>query len=109
MFDLIIVGGSSAAAAAGIYAARRGLKFKLITKDFSGELATSGEIGNWPGTIKTDGVELAGKFRAHLESYHIDMEEGIEVNKIEKQADGSFKVNGTYDAHTLILTSGAHP
>src|SRR3989344_3111153 len=99
MYDLVIIGGSSAASAAGIYAARRGLKFKLITKDFAGELATSGEIGNWPGTIKTDGLELAGKFRAHLESYHIDMEEGIEVNKIEKQADGSFKINdGTYEA-----------
>ena len=109
MFDLIIVGGSSAAAAAGIYAARRGLKFKLITKDFSGELATSGEIGNWPGTIKTDGVELAGKFRAHLESYHIDMEEGVEVSKIEKQADGSFKINDNYEARTVIMATGAHP
>ena len=110
MFDLIIVGGSSAAAAAGIYAARRGLKFKLITKDFSGELATSGEIGNWPGTIKTDGIELAGKFRAHLESYKIDMEDGVETAKIEKQADESFKINGgAYEARTVILATGAHP
>src|SRR3989338_7743799 len=110
MFDLIIVGGSGAAAAAGIYAARRGLKFKLITKDFSGELATSGEIGNWPCTIKTDGIELAGKFRAHLESYKIDMEDGVETAKIEKQADESFKINGgAYEARTVILATGAHP
>ena len=46
MFDLIIVGGSAAATAAGIYAARRNLNFKIITKEFGGEVATSGEIGN---------------------------------------------------------------
>ena len=59
MFDLIIIGGSAAATAAGIYAARRNLNFKIITKDFGGEVATSGEIANWPGIIKTDGVALA--------------------------------------------------
>lgn len=110
MLDLVIIGGSSAGAAAGIYAARRGLKFKLITKDFNGELAVSGEIGNWPGTIKTDGIELAGKFREHLESYKIDMEEGIEVTKIEKSAEGSFRINdGVYEARTVIIATGAHP
>src|SRR3989344_5914036 len=109
MLDLVIIGGSSAATTAGVYAARRGLKFKLLTRDFNGELATSGEIGNWPGTIKTDGVELAGKFREHLESYKIDIEEGVEATKIEKQADGSFKINDKYESHTVILATGAHP
>ena len=36
MFDLIIIGGSAAATTAGIYAARRGLNFKIITQDFGG-------------------------------------------------------------------------
>ena len=34
MFDLIIIGGSAAATAAGVYAARRGLNVKIITKEF---------------------------------------------------------------------------
>ena len=47
MYDLIIIGGSAAGASAGIYAARRGLKFLIIAKDLGGEVALSGEVENW--------------------------------------------------------------
>lgn len=87
MFDLIIIGGSAAATAAGIYAARRGLNFKIITKDFGGEVATSGEIGNWPGISQTDGIILANQFKEHLKFYNVIPEEGVEVEKITKQED----------------------
>jgi len=122
--DLIIIGGSAAAATAGIYAARRGLKFKIISKDFGGEVATSGEIGNWPGDGMTDGIALAEKFKKHLESYKVDMEDGIEVQSIKKQEDGTFCINLRSDlkdqsrgqtsscdylAKTVIVTTGVHP
>ena len=90
MFDLIIIGGAAAATSAGIYAARRNLNFKIITKDFGGEVATSGEIANWPGIVKTDGIALAQQFREHLDSYKVQIEEGVEVEKVIKQADGTF-------------------
>src|SRR3989344_2156268 len=132
MLDLVIIGGSSAGTAAAIYAARRGLNFKVLTKDFSGELATSGEIGNWPGIPQTNGIELASKFREHLEFLKVPIDEGIEVEKIIKQEDGSFcvsvKMDGEgsmasdkledghkaalkcdYEAKSIILTTGAHP
>ncbi len=86
IYDVIIIGGSVAAATAGVYAARRGLKFKVIAKDFGGEVATSGEIGNWPGINQTDGITLSQSFRAQLEFNKADMEEGIEVASITKQA-----------------------
>ena len=113
MLDLIIIGGSAAATTAGIYAARRGLKFKIISKDFGGEVATSGEIGNWPGDGMTDGIALAEKFRKHLEQYKVDLEEGVEVERINKQDDSSFviKTKGgkDYYAHTVIAATGVHP
>lgn len=117
MLDLIIIGGSAAATAAGIYAARRGLNFKIITKDFGGEVATSGEIGNWPGTIQTDGIILARQFKEHLKFYGVEPEEGVEVEKISRLKDGSFCVavkNGNsgkcnYAAKTVIVATGAHP
>lgn len=90
VYDLIIIGGSAAATSAGIYAARRNLNFKIITKDFGGEVATSGEIANWPGIIKTDGVALTKQFREHLESYNVQIEEGVIVEKITKLEDGTF-------------------
>ena len=113
MFDLIIIGGSAAATAAGIYAARRGLNFKIITKDFGGEVATSGEIGNWPGVIQTDGITLANQFKEHLKFYNVIPEEGVEVEKITKQEDETFAVvtksGQTFNAKAVIVTTGVHP
>ncbi|MBI2062514.1 MAG: FAD-dependent oxidoreductase [Candidatus Yanofskybacteria bacterium] len=126
--DLIIVGGSAAAVSAGIYAARRGLNFKIITKDFGGEVATSGEIGNWPGIAQTDGITLANQFKEHLKFYNVIPEEGVEVEKITKQSDGAFciKIKSKsasdlkenpqgqtlvcgYVAKTVIIATGVHP
>lgn len=134
MLDLLIIGGSAAATTAGIYGIRRGLNLKIITKDFGGEVATSGEIGNWPGDGMTDGITLADKFRKHLEHYKVDIEEGVEVEKITKQEDGTFCVSTKkgdsvamasekvpalrsfegakkcdYVAKAVIVTTGVHP
>lgn len=134
MLDLLIIGGSAAATTAGIYGIRRGLNLKIITKDFGGEVATSGEIGNWPGDGMTDGITLSDKFKKHLEYYKVDLEEGIEVEKVTKQEDGTFCVStkkgndtamaankmpalssseGTkkcdYVAKAVIITTGVHP
>src|SRR3990167_2681722 len=113
MLDLLIIGGSAAATAAGIYGIRRGLNLKIITKDFGGEVATSGEIGNWPGDGMTDGIALADKFKKHLEHYEVDIEEGIEVEKITKQEDGTFLVSakgaGNYMAKAVIVATGVRP
>src|SRR3989344_8260689 len=113
MFDLIIIGGSAAATTAGIYAARRGLNFKIITKDFGGEVITSGEIGNWPGVSQTDGITLANQFKEHLNFYNVIPEEGVEVEKITKQEDGTFlikiKSGEDYSTKTVIVATGVHP
>lgn len=113
MFDLIIIGGSAAATTAGIYAARRGLNFKIITKDFGGEVAISGEIGNWPGIPQTDGLTLANQFKEHLKFYNVIPEEGVEVEKAIKQEDGTFliktKGGNDYSAKTVIVATGVHP
>lgn len=116
MLDLLIIGGSAASTAAGIYAARRGLNFKIITKEFGGEVATSGEIGNYPGTGMTDGIKLADQFKEHLKLYKVNPEEGVEVEKITKQEDGNFciaiKSDGVkcdYVAKAVIVATGVHP
>ena len=116
MFDLIIIGGSAAATSAGIYAARRALNFRIITKDFGGEVATSGEIDNYPGIPGTNGIELADKFKKHLANYGVIPEEGVEVKKIIRQADGTFIINAgkegqdiEYAARAVIVATGVHP
>ncbi|MGD0977088.1 MAG: FAD-dependent oxidoreductase [Minisyncoccia bacterium] len=131
VYDLIIIGGSAAATSAGIYAARRGLDFLILTKEFGGEVATSGEIGNWPGVNKTDGITLSRQFKEHLKSYKVEPREGVEVAKITKQEDDLFcvtvKTDGEkmvsdkmlveadavpkcdYVSRTVIVATGVHP
>jgi thioredoxin-disulfide reductase len=115
MFDLIIIGGSAAATTAGVYAARRGLNVKILTKEFGGEVATSGEIENWPGIVHTDGLSLAEQFKAHLAANHVTPEEGVWVSSVAKQPDGTFLVSADVDgvqkeftARTVIVATGVH-
>lgn len=131
-YDLIIIGGSAAATSAAIYAKRRNLNFLILTKEFGGEVATSGEIGNWPGMLETNGIELTDKFREHLKYYNVEPELGVIVEKITRQEDGTFcitakkdgvltqaadKLSGDgddslrcdYVSRAVIVTTGVHP
>ncbi|MDO8499115.1 MAG: FAD-dependent oxidoreductase [bacterium] len=116
MYDVVIIGGSAAGLTAGIYASRRRLKFKIITGDLGGEVATSGIVENWPGEQSISGFDLAQKIIAHAKSYEMEIEERLRVTAIEK-IDGIFKVtaeNGSgvaqvTEAKAVIVTSGIHP
>jgi thioredoxin reductase len=132
IYDLVIIGGSAAATSAAIYATRRNLNFRIICKDFGGEVATSGEVANWPGIIKTDGFDLAQQFKEHLKSYGVIPQEGVEVSRVTKQEDGTFcitaKISGSsanamemmpdgqevapkcdYETKSVIIATGVHP
>ncbi len=115
-FDLVIIGGSAAAMTAAIYASRRNLHYAIISKDFGGEVATSGEVENWPGVIHTTGIELAMQFRGHVESYKPDMRDDVWVEKIIKRDDGMLEVHAkdgsrelSLEAKAVIVATGVHP
>lgn len=116
MYDLIIIGASAAGISASIYAARRRLNFKIITRDIGGEVATSGEIENWPGVIHTNGIELAGQFKKHAEANKVVIEDGKWVSDIKKEG-GIFLIfgkNGGGSAFeektkTVLVATGVHP
>ena len=113
MHDFIIVGGAAAASAATIYASRRGLKVLVIAKSLGGEVATSGEINNWPGILHTDGIALSQQFTEHMMSYHPEVIEGLKVATIEKKDEGHFVVtmeDGTaHEGKAVLVASGVHP
>ncbi|MFA7653941.1 MAG: FAD-dependent oxidoreductase [Candidatus Magasanikbacteria bacterium] len=116
MFDLIIIGASAAGCSAAVYAARRELNFKIVTDNIGGEVALSGEVGNWPGIINIQGFELAQKFAEQIKSYNVPIDEGFKVTKIEKTANyfTVFAQNATnetksYETKTVIVATGIHP
>lgn len=115
MYDLIIIGGSAAGVAAAIYAARRELHFVMLTGDVGGEVATSGEIENYPGFTHTDGIALTEKFKEQLAFQKVKVIEPVKVERIEPM-NGVFCVIGkkgseeqTWEAKAIIIATGIHP
>ena len=116
MYDLIIVGASAAGCAASIYAARRNLNFKIISKDIGGEVLISGDIENYLGFSRINGIELVVKFKKHLKFYGIEVEEKevkkITMNNEQRIMGNVFTVitkDNEYQAKSIILATGAHP
>src|SRR3989344_612315 len=112
-YDLIIIGGGPAGAAAGVYAARKRLKSILITGEFGGQSSVSTEIQNWIGTIAISGEKLATDLRTHLEAYAGDIltiNEGEYAKSTVKNADGTVTVTtdkGSYTAKALLVSTGS--
>src|SRR6185436_17692310 len=69
MYDLIIVGGGPAGAAAAVYAARKQLKTVLVVQEWGGQSNVSTDIHNWIGTPTISGADLAKAFKSHTEKY----------------------------------------
>jgi alkyl hydroperoxide reductase subunit F len=116
MYDLIIAGGSAAGSSAAIYCARRNLNFKIVTLDTGGEVALSGEVGNWPGILSIQGFELAQKFTEHVKSYGVQIDEGWRVEKITpvKKHYVITAANGNnekaeFETKSIIIATGIHP
>lgn len=116
ILDLVIIGAAAVGSAAAVYAARRGINFTVLAKDIGGEVALSGEVENWPGTVHTTGIELAQKFHEHMKSYDVNIEEGVEVTDIvqEKNYHIIKGKNASGEAQewktiSVIIGSGIHP
>ena len=116
LLDLVIIGAAAAGCAAAVYAARRHLKFVVVSRDIGGEVALSGEVENWPGTIHTTGFELSQDFYKHAKSYDTQFDEGYKVEKIEQ--DGQIHIvtakndageERVYRTKTVLIGSGIHP
>ena len=109
MYDLIIIGGGPAGIR-WIYAARKKIKFLLITESFGGQSVVASEIQNWVGIKSIPGFELAKKMEEHLRAYEgVEVEEGFLVEKIEKKKNG-FLVqlqNGkSFETKTVLAVAG---
>lgn len=116
MHDLVIIGGAAAGSAAAVYAARRKLDFIMVSEDFGGEVANSGEVWNYPGFAETTGMELVDAFKGHLEANDVKPELGVRINTIEQREDKTFSLAGTkgsdevqYETKAVIVATGVHP
>jgi alkyl hydroperoxide reductase subunit F len=113
IYDLIIIGGGPAGAAAAVYAARKRLKTLLVTFDFGGQSIVSEDIQNWIGTPHIAGMALAESFKAHIEAYkedYVDIKEGEKVTSIKKAGE-LFAIatdnDATYQSKAVLIATGS--
>ncbi|MEK9185161.1 MAG: FAD-dependent oxidoreductase [Patescibacteria group bacterium] len=112
MYDLLIIGGGPAGAAAGVYAARKKIKTLLITPEWGGQSVDSVGIQNWIGTKEISGIDFAEMLKNHVKHYAGESVEIKEesVEKIEKTESG-FKIKtnkSEYTSKTVLITTGSH-
>ena len=86
-YDLIIIGGGPAGAAAAVYASRKKLKTLFITKEWGGQSVVSEQIFNWIGTVSISGTELANNLKNHVLANagdSLEVKEGITIAAVSK-------------------------
>jgi alkyl hydroperoxide reductase subunit F len=121
IYDLAIIGGGPAGAAAAVYAARKRLTTVFITKDWLGQSNVSEKIENWIGTVAISGFELSQNMEKHAKAYGkdvVDFKDGESCIKIEKREEGlkekggpsTFIIKtdkGSYEARAILVTAGS--
>jgi NADH-dependent peroxiredoxin subunit F len=72
-FDVLVVGGGPAGAAAAIYAARKGIRTGVVAERFGGQVLDTMAIENFISVSHTEGPKLATALEQHVKEYEVDI------------------------------------
>ncbi len=72
-FDVLVVGGGPAGAAAAIYAARKGIRTGIAAERLGGQLLDTVGIENFISVKETQGHKLASGLEQHVTTYDVDV------------------------------------
>jgi alkyl hydroperoxide reductase subunit F len=111
MYDTIIIGSGPAGMTAAIYASRREMDTLVIGKEMGGQLVWASDIENYPGFKSINAFELIQKLQHQVSSLGVEIKTA-DVKKIEKQADGTFKIftsKDVFESRTVIIAMGLSP
>lgn len=109
IYDLIVIGGGSAALSAGIYAGRSMLDTLIIEKDkIGGQVTTTSEIVNYPAIRTITGPELMEDMRVQALDFGVAFatDDIIDVD-FSKTVKTVKSVTKTYQAYAVIIATGA--
>ncbi|MBB3228659.1 alkyl hydroperoxide reductase subunit F [Luteibacter sp. Sphag1AF] len=112
-FDMLIVGGGPAGAAAAIYSARKGIRTGLAAERFGGQVSDTVAIENFISVPYTEGPRLVASLEEHVRQYEVDL---MNLQRAEKlipagSEGGLIEIrlaNGaSLKARSVVLSTGA--
>lgn len=109
VFDVLIVGGGPAGAAAAIYAARKGIRTGVLAERFGGQVLDTLAIENFVSVKETDGPHFASALEHHVREYDVDimnMQRAASL-KAGKLVEITTANGAVLKAKTVILSTGA--
>jgi alkyl hydroperoxide reductase subunit F len=112
-YDMLIVGGGPAGAAAAVYAARKGIRTGIVAERFGGQTLDTMGIENFISVQETEGPKFAAALEAHVRAYEVDLMNNQRVQALQPAAQpGGLAAltlaNGAVlRARTVVLATGA--
>jgi len=113
-FDVLVVGGGPAGAAAAIYAARKGIRTGVAAERFGGQVLDTMSIENFVSVDYTEGPKLGAALEQHVKNYDVDI---MNLQRAEKLVPASDATGGlvelqlangaTLKSKTVVLSTGA--
>ncbi|HTV85254.1 MAG TPA: alkyl hydroperoxide reductase subunit F, partial [Dyella sp.] len=112
-FEVLVVGGGPAGAAAAIYAARKGIRTGIAAERFGGQVLDTMAIENFTSVPYTEGPQLAASLEQHVHEYDVDVmnlqraEQLIPARQAGELVEVRLANGATLKARTVVLAPGA--
>jgi NADH-dependent peroxiredoxin subunit F len=109
-FDVLIVGGGPAGAAAAVYAARKGIRTGIASERFGGQVLDTLGIENFISVQETEGPKFALALEEHVRRYDVDVMNLQRAQALVPAPDHievQLESGAALKARSVVITTGA--